>query len=124
MPRSERCLINQANAERQAVRFWSDDRVELLRQMAGEGHSASSIAAAIGAGCTRNMVISKAQRIGAKLDGRARKARDHAQLHQAAMEVRMARIRARIEALQGQLNSMEGEQLIRVPRETNAEAKS
>ncbi|RBP14423.1 GcrA cell cycle regulator [Roseiarcus fermentans] len=47
---------------------WTDDAVETLRRLAGEGMSASGIAAALGAE-TRNAVIGKANRIGVKLGG-------------------------------------------------------
>lgn len=46
---------------------WTAERVEALRRLWGEGHSASAIAAQIG-GITRNSVISKAHRC--KLPGR------------------------------------------------------
>ena len=49
---------------------WTDSRVATLRQMWGDGHSASQIAAALG-GVTRNAVIGKVHRLG--LSGRDRK---------------------------------------------------
>jgi GcrA cell cycle regulator len=49
---------------------WSDDRVELLTKLWGEGLSASQIAAALGGGVTRNAVIGKVHRLG--LSGRAK----------------------------------------------------
>ena len=42
---------------------WTDDRVELLKKMWGEGHSASQIAKELG-GVTRNAVIGKVHRLG------------------------------------------------------------
>ena len=48
--------------------MWTDAAIETLRQMALEGKSASSIAAALGAP-SRNAVIGKANRIGIKLTG-------------------------------------------------------
>ncbi len=42
---------------------WSDDRVELLKKMWGEGQSASQIAKELG-GVTRNAVIGKVHRLG------------------------------------------------------------
>jgi GcrA cell cycle regulator len=42
---------------------WSDERVELLKKMWGEGHSASQIAKELG-GVTRNAVIGKVHRLG------------------------------------------------------------
>ena len=48
--------------------MWTDAAIETLRQMALEGKSASSIAAALGAP-SRNAVIGKANRIGVKLTG-------------------------------------------------------
>ena len=48
--------------------MWTEAAIETLRQMALEGKSASSIAAALGAP-SRNAVIGKANRIGLKLTG-------------------------------------------------------
>jgi GcrA cell cycle regulator len=48
---------------------WSDDRVELLKKLWGEGLSASRIAAELG-GISRNSVIGKVHRLG--LSGRAK----------------------------------------------------
>ncbi len=48
--------------------MWTETAIETLRQMALEGKSASSIAAALGAP-SRNAVIGKANRIGIKLTG-------------------------------------------------------
>jgi GcrA cell cycle regulator len=48
--------------------MWTDAAIETLRQMALEGKSASTIAAALGAP-SRNAVIGKANRIGIKLTG-------------------------------------------------------
>ena len=47
---------------------WTDDRVELLKKLWGEGLSASQIAGRLG-GVTRNAVIGKVHRLG--LSGRA-----------------------------------------------------
>lgn len=47
---------------------WTEDRVELLKKLWGEGHSASQIANQLG-GVTRNAVIGKVHRLG--LSGRA-----------------------------------------------------
>jgi GcrA cell cycle regulator len=49
--------------------MWTDDRVELLKKLWSEGHSASQIAAELG-GITRNAVIGKVHRLG--LSGRAK----------------------------------------------------
>ena len=49
---------------------WSDDRVELLSKLWGEGLSASQIAAILGGGVTRNAVIGKVHRLG--LSGRVK----------------------------------------------------
>jgi GcrA cell cycle regulator len=49
---------------------WTDERVELLSKLWGEGLSASQIAAALGGGVTRNAVIGKVHRLG--LSGRAK----------------------------------------------------
>src|ERR1700722_7826385 len=48
--------------------MWTDAAIETLRQMALDGKSASTIAAALGAP-SRNAVIGKANRIGVKLTG-------------------------------------------------------
>ena len=47
---------------------WTDDRVDLLKKLWGEGHTAAEIAKELG-GVTRNAVIGKAHRL--KLSGRA-----------------------------------------------------
>ncbi len=49
---------------------WTEERVELLRQLWLDGQSASQISAALGAGLTRNAVIGKVHRLG--LAGRAK----------------------------------------------------
>src|SRR6476659_5005539 len=66
---------------------WTDERVELLKKLWGDGLSASQIAGELG-GITRNAVIGKVHRLG--LSGRAksassaaprpRKARTHSQM--------------------------------------------
>ena len=48
---------------------WTEDRVELLKKLWTEGHSASQIAAKLGMGVTRNAVIGKVHRL--NLSGRA-----------------------------------------------------
>lgn len=45
---------------------WSDDRIELLKQLWEKGLSASQIAEELGQGVTRNAVIGKAHRLGLK----------------------------------------------------------
>jgi GcrA cell cycle regulator len=49
---------------------WTDDKVELLRQLWLDGRSASQISAVLGDGLTRNAVIGKVHRLG--LAGRAK----------------------------------------------------
>ena len=49
---------------------WTDERVELLRQLWLDGRSASQISAQLGAGVTRNAVIGKVHRLG--LSGRTK----------------------------------------------------
>jgi len=49
---------------------WTDERVELLRQLWLDGKSASQISAQLGLGVTRNAVIGKVHRLG--LSGRAK----------------------------------------------------
>lgn len=53
-----------------AATSWTDERVELLGKLWGEGLSASQIAAILGGGVTRNAVIGKVHRLG--LSGRAK----------------------------------------------------
>ena len=48
---------------------WTDDRVETLKKLWLDGHSASQIAKQLGHGVTRNAVIGKVHRLG--LSGRA-----------------------------------------------------
>lgn len=54
----------------EAVTGWTDDRVELLGKLWGEGLSASQIAGILGGGVTRNAVIGKVHRLG--LSGRGK----------------------------------------------------
>jgi GcrA cell cycle regulator len=49
---------------------WTDEKVELLRQLWLDGRSASQISAVLGQGLTRNAVIGKVHRLG--LAGRAK----------------------------------------------------
>jgi GcrA cell cycle regulator len=42
---------------------WTEERVDTLKRMHAEGHSASQIAMALGGGATRNAVIGKATRL-------------------------------------------------------------
>ncbi|MGD0721527.1 MAG: GcrA family cell cycle regulator [Roseiarcus sp.] len=49
---------------------WTDDRVEMLRQLWLDGKSASQISTELGLGVTRNAVIGKVHRLG--LSGRAK----------------------------------------------------
>ncbi len=51
---------------------WNDERVEQLRKMWMDGHSASQIAGELGNGITRNAVIGKVHRLG--LSGRVKTA--------------------------------------------------
>ncbi|HEY4547772.1 MAG TPA: GcrA family cell cycle regulator [Pedomonas sp.] len=45
---------------------WTDERIELLKQLWEKGSSASQIAEELGEGVTRNAVIGKAHRLGLK----------------------------------------------------------
>ena len=60
---------------------WTDERVELLKKMWGEGQSASQIAKELG-GVTRNAVIGKVHRLG--LSNRCRADRHQAKAGQEA----------------------------------------
>ena len=64
-------FLDQKRPEMQSrdAQTWSDDRVELLKKLWGDGLSASQIAAELG-GITRNAVIGKVHRLG--LSGRAK----------------------------------------------------
>src|SRR3981189_3258414 len=55
--------------KRNDLQNWTDDRVELLKKLWGDGLSASQIAGELG-GITRNAVIGKVHRLG--LSGRAK----------------------------------------------------
>ena len=46
-----------------APRYWTDERIETLRRLWGDGLSASQVAARLGGGATRNAVISKVNRL-------------------------------------------------------------
>jgi GcrA cell cycle regulator len=59
-------------SENEAKMSWTDERVELLRQLWLDGKSASQISAELGVGITRNAVIGKVHRLG--LSGRAKSA--------------------------------------------------
>ncbi|MFA5567997.1 MAG: GcrA family cell cycle regulator [Trueperaceae bacterium] len=48
--------------------YWTPERVELLKTLRAEGHSASQIAKRLGGGVTRNAVIGKVSRLGLKRD--------------------------------------------------------
>lgn len=47
--------------------FWTEERVERLRQMAAAGFSGGEISERLGEGCTRNAVAGKAFRMGIHL---------------------------------------------------------
>ncbi len=53
---------------------WTDERVELLKKLWGDGLSASQIATEIGGGITRNAVIGKVHRLGLSGRGKAKAA--------------------------------------------------
>src|ERR1041385_7953064 len=55
--------------KRTEMQTWTDDRVELIKKLWGDGLSASQIAGELG-GITRNAVIGKVHRLG--LSGRAK----------------------------------------------------
>src|SRR5258705_12331893 len=55
--------------KRNDLQTWTDERVELLKKLWGDGLSASQIAGELG-GITRNAVIGKVHRLG--LSGRAK----------------------------------------------------
>lgn len=75
MDRRDRKAINMANAHRggngnRPGPFWTDERVGVLRANSAK-LSVTSIVAIIGDGCTKNMVIGKARRLGIELSGYA-----------------------------------------------------
>lgn len=57
-----------------AAATWTDERVELLKKLWGDGLSASQIATEIGGGITRNAVIGKVHRLGLSGRGKAKAA--------------------------------------------------
>lgn len=61
--KAKRSEINRANGRRQRDSFWTDERKALLRRLWKPGANAYDIATEIGAGCTRDMVIGKANRL-------------------------------------------------------------
>ena len=67
---------------------WTDERVELLRQLWLDGKSASQISAQLGHGVTRNAVIGKVHRLG--LAGRAKAPSSAASPKRAASAPRMS----------------------------------
>jgi GcrA cell cycle regulator len=67
---------------------WTDERVELLRQLWLDGRSASQISAQLGHGVTRNAVIGKVHRLG--LAGRAKAPTSAASPPRAASAPRMS----------------------------------
>ena len=67
---------------------WTDERVELLRQLWLDGKSASQISAQLGHGVTRNAVIGKVHRLG--LAGRAKSPSSSASPPRAASAPRMS----------------------------------
>jgi GcrA cell cycle regulator len=67
---------------------WTDERVELLRQLWLDGKSASQISAQLGHGVTRNAVIGKVHRLG--LAGRAKAPSSTASPPRAASAPRMS----------------------------------
>jgi GcrA cell cycle regulator len=67
---------------------WTDERVELLRQLWLDGKSASQISAQLGHGVTRNAVIGKVHRLG--LAGRAKAPSSAASPPRAASSPRMS----------------------------------
>jgi GcrA cell cycle regulator len=93
---------------------WPDGRVGLLRQLWGEGHSASRIAAMIGEGITRSAVLGKVHRL--HLNGRtpshltpeekARRRREYSVTHRAQTNAAQ-RARARAKGIKSKLTYKE-----------------
>lgn len=48
-------------------KFWTPERIDFLKASWEAGHSAREIAAALGAGVTRNSIVSKVHRMGLKM---------------------------------------------------------
>jgi len=67
---------------------WSDDRVEVLKKLWGEGKTAAEIAKELGDGVTRNAVIGKAHRL--KLSSRISPIQQNAKKIKANSEPSMA----------------------------------
>ena len=72
---------------------WTDERVETLKKLWTEGHSASQIAKQLG-GVTRNAVIGKVHRLG--LSGRAAPSQPTRPLYKPARPVRQAPVARQI----------------------------
>jgi GcrA cell cycle regulator len=53
-----------AGSRMEALMSWTEERVELLRKLWGDGLSAAQVAAELGPGITRNAVIGKIHRLG------------------------------------------------------------
>jgi len=130
-PTAEIKLINSANASRRD--FWTLEREAILIDRAAAGLFASGIADAIGHGCTRNMVISKAKRLGVKLHGWAgfrraatineAKRKLAAELDREQHHMDYARqCAARADELRERIASMEADEKIRVSRGTQVAA--
>jgi len=118
MDRRERAKVNSANASRQGRNtFWTPARTALLFAFAFDGLKASAVAARIGDGCTKNMVISKAKR--EKLELRSRESY-LAEIRSLAGQRKNASIRRRIEKLQAQLAATEKPSPSRVSCETKS----
>ena len=116
----ERALINSANASKQGRNaFWNAERFELLKTMAADGAITLDIAAALGNGCTKNMVVGKARREGIELLGNDTY---YARLARGAPERNVAAIRRRIAKLQAKLDAVADQEPSRVSRETEAPA--
>lgn len=64
MVRNRLATLDVAPAGSPGPSRWTPDRVETLKQLRGQGLSASQIATRLGVGFTRNSVISKMHRIG------------------------------------------------------------
>jgi GcrA cell cycle regulator len=63
-------IAARSSGKDEAKMSWTDERVELLRQLWMDGRSASQISAELGLGVTRNAVIGKVHRLG--LSGRVK----------------------------------------------------
>lgn len=126
IPLVEQQRVNSANASRQGYNaFWTEERVDRLKEAALICRNARQIAEAVGDGCTCNMVIGKAKRMGIAMPG-PKPTKEGGQRRRDAKEARrlakIERKRALVAKLIGELIELERRAPSRVQRETSEAA--